>query len=96
MVCQGNKVSGDTCDLDSECLTTYCDVTTKTCNSLPALELKWNYVTIIAFLFGAIVFVVVVSYCCLVWKVRRSSYTNDSVKYDERENRYRNHHIQGD
>lgn len=83
VVCLGYKATGDTCDVGTECLTTYCDITTKTCNTLPIITQNWNYIEIIAFILGGIVLIMFASYC---YFKRRAFHSNH---YEEREVRHR-------
>ena len=67
VVCQGNKVSGDNCDTGDECLTTYCDKSTKTCQVTPGLIPKdMNNIAVLTVMTSTLIICAILLYCCRI------------------------------
>lgn len=64
VVCQGNKVNGDYCDQDEECLTRYCDIEFHNCAVRPEFLSEWSTTGIILILVSLIIIVLFLIYCC--------------------------------
>ena len=64
VVCQGNKVNGDYCDKDSECLTRHCNMKINECSvnetGLKSLSILVKITSILA----ALVVLIMIVYCC--------------------------------
>lgn len=62
VVCEGNKVTGDTCDWDSECLTGLCD--TGTCANGLDKQKGVNYLTLALSMLSTLLIGVSIVFCC--------------------------------
>ena len=73
MVCAGNKVISDSCDLHTECLTSHCDLESHLCG-VPGFLGKVSIYGVIGIAFSAVIVAsLFISYCCNFWNDSKSA-----------------------